>query len=71
MYIEILQSYIKINNGNIKESIFPFLNIKSQNILKYYNNLESNHLYLNDNIIAIKKNTLQIEAIGSLFDYSR
>tara|TARA_B110001469_G_scaffold118580_1_gene125446 strand:- start:374 stop:724 length:351 start_codon:yes stop_codon:yes gene_type:complete len=71
MYIEILESYIKVNNGNIKGSILPFLNIKSQNILKGYNNLESNQVYLNDNIIAIKKNTLQLEAIGCIVNIDK
>tara|TARA_B110001469_G_C9607561_1_gene302135 strand:+ start:346 stop:684 length:339 start_codon:yes stop_codon:yes gene_type:complete len=64
---EILYSFIKINGGDIKNSLIHFLN---KDIIKCYDNLKSNELYLNDQIICIHKSTLEIKAIGKIVNIS-
>lgn len=62
MYIEILKSYIKNNNNDVKKCLCDF--IKNSHILDNYYHQSFNKLYLNDNIIIISKYTLNIEANG-------
>jgi hypothetical protein len=65
--IEILSSFIKINNGDVKSTIQLFIN---PNILDGYNYIDNNNFYLNDHILCIHKSTLKIDAIGTIVNIS-
>ena len=62
--IEILETYLKLSS-NKESSLLEFLSNDSIQKLKNYNLVEN--IYLNDNIILIKKNTLMIDHIGKIY----
>ena len=62
--IEILETYMKLSS-NKQSSLLEFLSNDTIHKLKNYNLVEN--IYLNDNIILIKKNTLTIDHIGKIY----
>lgn len=48
-----------------KSTIMYFLPLENQNKLKEYN-YEMSNFYINERIIAIKKNTLELDVIGKI-----
>ena len=61
MNIEILKNFIIMNNNDVENSLKLF--IDNHERLNNYNYIQDT-LYLNDNVILIKKNTLKIEIQG-------
>ena len=61
MNIEILKNFITMNNNDVEHSLKLFID-KAETITNY--NYIQDTLYLNDNVILIKKNTLKIEIQG-------
>ena len=61
MNIEILKNFITMNNNDVEHSLKLFID-KPETITNY--NYIQDTLYLNDNVILIKKNTLKIEIQG-------
>ena len=62
--IEILETYLRLSK-NKETSLKEFLD---PTILKKINNYKLvNDIYLNDNVVLIKKNTLKIHYIGKVY----
>jgi hypothetical protein len=62
MNIEILKNFITMNNNDVEHSLKLFMD-KPETITNY-NYIHDTTLYLNDNVILIKKNTLKIDIQG-------
>ena len=58
MNIEILKNFIVMNNNDVEHSLKLFMDNPEK--LTNYNYIQDTTLYLNDNVILIKKNTLSI-----------
>ena len=66
MDIEILKTFINLNDNDVYNSVKLFIN--KPEILNNYNHINDNKLYLNDNIIAINKSNLQNDIHGIIID---
>ena len=62
MNIEILKNFITMNNNDVEHSLKLFIDNPGK--LTNYNYIQDTTLYLNDNVILIKKNTLKIDIQG-------
>tara|TARA_Y100000768_G_C23797858_1_gene595706 strand:- start:136 stop:477 length:342 start_codon:yes stop_codon:yes gene_type:complete len=67
--VEILKKFIELNGGFVKESLQMFLD--KPEILNDYFHVADKNLYLNDNVIFIKKNTLDVQATGIVINISK
>ena len=67
MYNEILSELLKYSD-NKKKDIIEYVDLYDKNIFNNYSlyDKKNSNIYLNDKIIAIKKNTLEIECFGKI-----